>query len=185
VYTVSGMDKWSLFFGLVGLVSLLLAIPLGIIATLLAPKVADWWATTSKVRAFVRYKKLGREIAYLRRGSEFNALSRCIGDVFMSFLALIYSIILYLHFLHLNSLYIAAKNGMTLQSPINIGEVEKMGRSLQLQVICFLFLGGFFATFAAFGTRLISTTRRKRYVAKLRYRRAAIRKRLRLVDNSG
>jgi len=52
------MDKWSFIFGLIGVLALLLAIPLSIIANLITPKIKDWWATTSDHRRETRIAKL-------------------------------------------------------------------------------------------------------------------------------
>lgn len=48
------MDKWSLFFGWVGLLSFVFAIPLAVIANLLTPRVQQWWALASQARRSLR-----------------------------------------------------------------------------------------------------------------------------------
>ena len=102
---------------MVGVAALVLAIPMSILANIFTPKVRDWWATTSKVRAFKRYKQLGREIIKFRKETEFDALGRFCGILARSLMAAIACIVFLLLFVATNDNYIAALNGMALDQP--------------------------------------------------------------------
>ena len=57
------MDKWSLFFGWVGIASLLLAAPFAIFANLMTPRVVVFWSNSTRARTLRRIAKLETIIA--------------------------------------------------------------------------------------------------------------------------
>jgi hypothetical protein len=64
------MDPWGHFFGWVGIIALVLAIPLAVIANLLTPTVRQWWATTSTNRRKKRIKELNERLAEYQQALE-------------------------------------------------------------------------------------------------------------------
>jgi hypothetical protein len=52
------MDRFGVFAAWVGIVAFLLAIPMGVVSSLLAPKVLAWWAATTHKRASRRIRWL-------------------------------------------------------------------------------------------------------------------------------
>ena len=172
------MDRWGFFFGLVGIAALVLAIPMSILANIFTPKVRDWWATTSKVRALKRYIELGREVNRFKRGSEFNALARFCAGLLAVLIAGFVSTLSIAFFLGLNENYIATINGMKLDKPVPASEIHVVGLSSLYTSVLFYLLFCIAIAIALSRSRFISSSHRHRHLARLRLQRYRLKKKL-------
>jgi hypothetical protein len=69
------MDRFSLIVGVAGILALIFAVPMSIVANLVTPRIRSWWGARSQGRALVRISEL-KQVLALNRGDYIVALAR-------------------------------------------------------------------------------------------------------------
>lgn len=177
------MDK-SVIFGWIGVVALILAMPLSITANLLTPLLKDWWSATSRVRGLKRYKSLGRTISAIKRGGESAALASCLRLSLGGILTGILSLWGLMMLLTENEDFIAVKNGFQLDKPVSLESIYRLGLLTCLLSVISMLICEILVLMAIGQSELISTSRRRRSIARLKLKRRALRRRFGIVENS-